>query len=71
MIAFIVGSLTGLVVSFTVGSLICGGRRIFLSYAICLVGTVVDVTPRRYLPDGILRWYHGALERWEPSNNRT
>lgn len=59
-------SFAGALAGSVVGSFISGGRHIFGTYGLYLAGTIVEVTPRRFLPDRFLWWYNDALLAWEP-----
>lgn len=62
----ILAIITGGTAGFVAASFTSGGRHIFGTYALLLAGTIVGATPRRFLPDRFLWWYHDALDSWKP-----
>lgn len=62
----IIAAVAGGLAAFVAGSFMSGGRNIFGTYVLFLIGTIVEVTPRRFLPDRFLWWYDDALDAWTP-----
>jgi uncharacterized membrane protein YeaQ/YmgE (transglycosylase-associated protein family) len=65
-VRLILGAIAGAMAGFVVSSFLSGGRNIFGTYMLYLIGTIVEVTPRRFLPDRFLWWYNDTLEVWTP-----